>query len=424
VYLTGSHTWANFHDNGGSHPPPVFDFEQYLDFLQVHGHNFMRLWVWEGSRWSVHTRDDDYWFYPETPFVRTGPGLALDGKPRWDLRQFDEAWFERLRSRVAAAGERGIYVAVMLFNGWSVPAEIGGLSARNPWHGHPMNAANNVNGVNGDRDGDDSGQDVHELANPEVLEIQHAYLAKVVDTLNGLDNVLYEISNESHLGSVEWQHHLIDWLHEYQAALPNQHPVGMTIPFPNGDNETLFASNADWISPNRYRDPPPADGRKVIIADTDHLWGIGGNRAWVWKCLARGAQPIFMDGYDAAGYGTGGKAFDWQHPVWASLRINMGHARRYAERMHLASARPAAEACSTGYCLVAEGPDGAQYLVYAEAGGVVGVDLADVAGELQVEWFNPGNSETHRGGVVRGGAWRELTPPFEGDAVLFLDTAD
>jgi len=41
-----------------------------------------------------------------------------------------------------------------------------------------------------------------------------------------------------------------------------------------------------------------------------------------------------------------------------------------------------------------------------------------------VEWFNPGNSETHRGGVVRGGAWRELTPPFEGDAVLFLDTAD
>ena len=424
VYLTGSHTWSNFQDNGGSHPPPVFDFEQYLDFLEAHGHNFMRLWVWEGSRWSVQTRDDDYWFYPESPFVRTGPGLALDGKPRWDLQRFDEAWFERLRTRVAAAGERGIYVAVMLFNGWSVPAEIGGLSARNAWHGHPMNAANNVNGIDGDRNGDDSGQDVHELGNPEVLAVQHAYLAKVVDTLNDLDNVLYEISNESHLDSVEWQHHVIDWLQAYQATLPNRHPVGMTIPFPGGDNETLFASNADWISPNRYRDPPPTDGRKVIIADTDHLWGIGGDRAWVWKSLARGAQPIFMDGYDAAGYGVGGKAFSWRDPGWASLRVSMGHARRYAERMDLAFSRPEPGACSTGYCLVADGPGGAQYLVYSEKGGALRVDLAEVAGELQVEWFNPGNSETHRAGTIRGGAWRELAAPFEGDAVLFLYEGD
>lgn len=424
IYLAGSHTWSNFQDNDGSYPPPEFDFEQYLDFLEAHGHNLTRLWVWEVSRWSVHTADDDYWFYPESPFVRTGPGLALDGKPRWDLEQFDDAWFERLRARVAAAGERGIYGAVMLFNGWSVAGEVGGLSAGNPWHGHPMNAANNINGVDGDRNGDDSGQEVHELGNAEVLAIQHAYLKRVVDTLNDLDNVLYEISNESHLASVEWQHHVIDWLHEYQAGLPNQHPVGMSIPFPKGDNATLFASNADWIAPLRHRNPPPADGRKVIIADTDHLWGIGGNRAWAWKSLARGVQPIFMDGYDAASYGTGGKAFDWQDPVWSSLRINMGHTRRYAERMDLASARPDVEACSTGYCLVANGSRGPQYLVYAEAGGIVGIDLSDVAGELQVEWFSPATSETHRVGVVSGGAWRELAAPFDGDAVLFLDVPD
>src|SRR5687768_5956452 len=37
VYLTGSHTWANLIDRGPSDPPPVFDFDWYLDFLGKHG---------------------------------------------------------------------------------------------------------------------------------------------------------------------------------------------------------------------------------------------------------------------------------------------------------------------------------------------------------------------------------------------------
>jgi hypothetical protein len=42
----GSHTWLNFQDSGGSNPPPVFDYNIYLDFLQANNHNFFRLWVW------------------------------------------------------------------------------------------------------------------------------------------------------------------------------------------------------------------------------------------------------------------------------------------------------------------------------------------------------------------------------------------
>ena len=33
VYLTGSHTWANLVDMGPRNPPPRFDFNAYLDFL-------------------------------------------------------------------------------------------------------------------------------------------------------------------------------------------------------------------------------------------------------------------------------------------------------------------------------------------------------------------------------------------------------
>ncbi|MBE7554343.1 MAG: hypothetical protein HS126_25095 [Anaerolineales bacterium] len=51
IYLTGSHTWANFQEAGESNPPPVFDYVAYLDFLQANNHNFFRLWRWEQAKW-------------------------------------------------------------------------------------------------------------------------------------------------------------------------------------------------------------------------------------------------------------------------------------------------------------------------------------------------------------------------------------
>jgi hypothetical protein len=115
VYLTGSHTWSNLQDNGTVDPPPAFDYPAYLDFLTAHNHNFFRLYSWEQAKWTAEIADD-YWISPG-PYQRTGSGLALDGKPKFDLSQFNQAYFDRMRQRVIDAGSRGIYVSVMLFNG-------------------------------------------------------------------------------------------------------------------------------------------------------------------------------------------------------------------------------------------------------------------------------------------------------------------
>lgn len=50
VYLTGSHTWSSLQDQGAKDPPPVFDYDRYLSFLQEHHHNFIRQWAWEQAR--------------------------------------------------------------------------------------------------------------------------------------------------------------------------------------------------------------------------------------------------------------------------------------------------------------------------------------------------------------------------------------
>jgi hypothetical protein len=422
ILLTGSHTWSNFQDNGGSNPPPIFDYSAYLDFLQANNHNFFRLWTWEQSRWTLETADDNYWFYPMTPFKRTGPGNALDGLPRFDLTQFNQDYFDRMRQRIIQAGNRGIYVSIMLFNGWSV-SKFKSPGLNNPWKGHPFNSKNNINGINGDPNGDDSGEETQDLSIPAVTAIQEAYVRKVIDTVNDLDNVLYEISNESASSpeNIAWQNHFIDFIHNYESGKPKQHPVGMTVDYPNGNNSDLFSSHADWISPNGSMDnPPPADGTKVILADTDHLCGICGDEKWVWKSFTRGQNPIFMDGYDGSAYGVGGSDFDPNDPRWPILRKNLGYVLTFANQMNLEKMTPHGELASSGYCLANPSVSDAEYLVYLPDGGTVNVDLSSTPGTLNYDWFTPATGSLVSGGTVNGGHKQNFTAPFSGDAVLHL----
>ena len=280
--------------------------------------------------------------------------------------------------------------------------------------------------------------------------MQKAYVSKVIDTVNDLDNVLYEMANESHPGSRAWQYEMIHFVKNYEAQLPKQHPIGMTS---EGwrrldDTDDLFLSPADWISPSNDRDdyrkdPPAAIGDKVIIPDTDHLWGIGGNRAWVWKSFLRGLNPIFMDGTPPFDQGLV-LAED------AEIRVAMGDTRKYAERMDLASMAPYGELASTEYCLA---NPGVEYLVYlpiephwseswmASARFLwrfspwystmsrsfrglyrqtTRVDLTAMSGTASVEWFNPSTGETTTAGTIPGGSKQDFTAPFSGDAVLHI----
>ena len=119
----------------------------------------------------------------------------------------------------------------------------------NAWHGHPFNAANNVNGIDGNPSGDDSGHEIHELQVAEVTRLQEDFVRKVVEEVGDLDNVLWEIGNECHTESIPWQYHMIRFVKRIETTRPQRHPVGMTGA-PIGTAE-LLAGPADWISPPR-----------------------------------------------------------------------------------------------------------------------------------------------------------------------------
>ena len=415
VYLTGSHTWSNLQDNGTSDPPPTFNYPGYLDFLVAHGHNFFRLWTWEQAKWTDEI-SSAYWF-SAGPYPRPGPGTALDGKPKFDLNQFNQGYFDRVRSRVQDAGSRGIYVSIMLFDGWSVTTKPGSAQ-NNPWKGHPFNSANNINGINGDANGDGLGPEIQTLVNPAVTAIQDAYVRKMIDAISDLDNVLFEIDNEGDATSKAWQYHMIQLIRDYEATKPKQHPIGMTPIWPNGSDTDLYSSAADWISITGYLDNPAAtNGSKVVIGDTDHICGICGNVAWVWRSLTRGQNPILMDGYDGAAIGVGASDYNVSNPVWEAIRKNLGYARTYAGRMNMAAAVPRGDLASSGYCLAVVGTE---YLVFLPSGGSVSVNLTGVSGTRTVEWFNTANGQTVVGASVNGGGWVTISAPFSGAAVAYI----
>src|SRR5262245_55082416 len=99
IYLAGNDGWG-FQDASGI----TLSTQTYLDFLVGRHINLSRFWAWEHTRWD-HSLGSSGQLIQPMPFKRTGPGPALDGQLKFDLSQFDQTYFDRLRSAVIAARE-------------------------------------------------------------------------------------------------------------------------------------------------------------------------------------------------------------------------------------------------------------------------------------------------------------------------------
>jgi hypothetical protein len=405
VYLTGIHN-TNFQTYTPGDGASAFDYNNYLNILQQNNYNFIRLWVWEHAGWVP------------LPYSRPGPGTANDGQPKFDLNSFNRSFFDDLRSKVIAARDREMYVSVMLFDGWSINNSF--YSPPNDvWGMHPFNASNNINGINGDLNGNGEGEETHTLANSRVTAIQDAYVRKVVDTVNDLDNVLFEISNETRSSSRDWQYHMANLIHSYEAGKSKQHPVGMTATYDGAgspiNNELLFASPAEWISPasgegeDYALNPPASTGSKVIISDTDHQDPMGADNTWVWRSFTRGLNTAVIDG----------RIYGREFPTGTNIRAALSQTRTYAEKADLASMAPRGDLSSTGYALA---NPGSEYILYAPSGGSFSADVQ--GGSYSYEWFSPiSGSVAESGSITAPGGSQVFTPPFSGEAVLYLRSA-
>ncbi len=427
VYLTGSHTWNNFQDWGTDDAPQPFNFPAHVKLLVTHNHNFTLLWQTELPAFrglpTTHGASPDFFVTPQ-PWQRTGPGRASDGKLRFDLTKFNQAYFDRLRDRVRQLNAAGIYAGVYLFSGeWL-------LRFRFSNDGYPFTGSNNVNGID-DRGGTAS---VTMTTTNPITTFQDAYVNKVIDTLNDQPNVLWIVSQEAPPGSEWWNNHLISLIRSYETGKPLQHPIGYGVLADNND-ATILNSDADWIAPAARISPTTSCGRgrpscKVNINDSDHsyfsMWNDSpqANRNYFWINFTQGNQTLFMDPY-VVFYPREKRNLcpDPVHGIGSapdSRWNNVRDIRSYADRMNLAAVAPRKNLSSTGRALVSIDSAHPEFLIYAPSGGNFTVNLSGLGGQFTVEWMNPATGAKTAGASVTGGSTLTFTTPFGGDAVLYL----
>ncbi len=155
-------------------------------------------------------------------------------------------------------------MSVMLFEGFTTQKKQGRV---NPWLGDPFQQINNINGVNGDPNRNGGSEEFFSLVFPSLVSLQEAFIRKVVDTLNDLDNVLYEVNGNGLAGSLPWQYHMIDYIRRYQKKTANQYPIGISD-FYTGATAEVLSSSADWIVIQETNlNPVPANIKKVLIVE-------------------------------------------------------------------------------------------------------------------------------------------------------------
>src|SRR5216683_8186893 len=108
LILCGSHSWNTLQDWGTNGAVRTLDFDACVTFLKAHGHNLTLLWCTELPKFhglpTTEKSPPDFTVSP-FPWMRKGPGLASDGGLKFDLTKFDQAYFDRLRTRVKALND-------------------------------------------------------------------------------------------------------------------------------------------------------------------------------------------------------------------------------------------------------------------------------------------------------------------------------
>ena len=352
LYFAGSSTWFVLQENG--HKADKKRIIEFLNWLKSWGHNYTRVWSFFFYMYNNKGPQKPW------PYMRTGPGLANDGLPKFDLTRINTQYVEMVKYFLEEAEKREIFCSIMLFGSGNELRKYDSFKNRVVWHPD--------NNINVEEKSLKNGKEFYSMT-PDLLALQEGHVRRVIDQLNHFDNFAWEIINEAELPvSKEWQYHMIRHVRDYEKTKPKQHLIIMS----GGHHEAngiLEESPADIISPDasypNYKEGGPASyADKIVLNDTDHLWGFSRveqaevYRKWVWKTFLRGNHCIFMDDYDSFLNNNNGRV----NPAYDLVRKNLGYTVDYSMLFSdLAGMVPDTEIASTRYALV---NDGQEYLVY------------------------------------------------------------
>lgn len=409
-----------------------FSWRKYLDDLAAHHLNYVRQDVFSWGALLASVNYPAQFSNPAWPFARTGPGKAIDGKPKFDLTKFDQSYFEqRLKPFLREAAKRGIYVKLTLFEG---------LRARRDFQQSLYAEQNNIN-----RLGLQRGKATSDTAleNPRLMAIQHAYIDKVLAETAEFRNVIYEIANET--GGKRWVAHLIDYyIHNHPTRPSHLVSAGeQTTSFDprTGDNDIvvkhrgkggLYATDADVHNHHaallRFRVGKPVSHNEYFLFANRSTDDANFPRKMMWADFTAGGHSNFFD--FAFWRGTGRTLNDGQPSRSPPSEILRGgqylldfladnDVKFWTMAPHDELATVEGNQKTFVFTLTAPGEE---YICYVLGNGQVTITLKLPAVSFTARWYDPKRGRflgpAHR--VQSKGQHLFQSPTFKQDIVLYL----
>jgi len=184
------------------------DLDRWAEWQRAHGMNLLRA-------------------YPASvPLSAYGasaphPFLKADDGDRWDVDQFNDAFFDGFRERVAELEAHEIIVHLQL---WQIVFFKGGS---NRWEANYLNPNNNVNEWTRElRRGHDY---IDAPADSRARAHQREWVRRMLDTVKGRNNVWIDVINElgNEMGELDWAIEVVGWIREWEAENDQQFLVGV-----------------------------------------------------------------------------------------------------------------------------------------------------------------------------------------------------
>jgi hypothetical protein len=467
IIFRGDYSWNLLMPYGENGAPQTVSFANFVTFAKSHNINMVTLWrkdtpVLYGWQLGVN------WTIGNWPWNRPGPGTASDGNPEWDLTSYNSTFFSTLRTDCLLLYQNGIYCNILLFD------MSDNTFTRGSADGGPFTSGNNINSVaDGYLNSGSVGTGMSTMTtNNAVSNAEDAFVKHLIDNINDLPNVTYELAEEqpgtSFNGSpgyggastmTFWAPHMLGLIHAYEGggtwesttypAKALQHPVGIgSMNVNDVSDSTLYSSTLDWIEPtinSTFSNQFPANvatnnQSKVVVNDSDHsqdaatLLNSNGtvndpqDREYIWENITSGAAGVyFLDPYLVSLSTTspvrntcGGTITDGicttVDTKWDNFRNALGYVGNVTSLLDFQLITPQTSKCSTTFCLTNNAASGYKGVFYQTVGGgAFTVDLSAVSSGTTVtsKWMRTTTGVVTTGTSVMGGsATQSFTPPW------------
>ena len=397
-----------------------FDYKTYLDVLKKNGFNLTRIFVGsycEGSFYDFAPGKELSWqenqntlaVRPEkliVPWARSNTAGYLGGGNKFDLDKWDEHYLTRLKDFCKQAAQRNIIVEIVFFS-----ANYGPVT----WKNSPLNIANNINNI-----GDVAYNETHLLKNKDLIDRQLSMVRKIVEEMNGFDNIYFEICNEPYWikgipevepsikaqqflpETDEWQKIISSAIKTTEQHLPKKHLIAQN--FANKYFKIEKPDSAVAIFNFHYAYPPSAVtdnywwNKPIAFDETFEGLNAPGRRREAWAfILAGGAVYDNLDWSFATDDATGrGRNIAGLRQSGREVWEQLGILSRAINSFDFINAKPLDSSYVQNlpdginfYGLGIKGKDYLLYLVKNKATKVNECNLPLPAGKYLLKWIDP-----------------------------------